>query len=76
MAIYKVLFEKLYTILTLLKMGLFFRGCSWIGGNKKSSLPKICLAYPTMMTLGTVIPYPKKIQKIYKSRAGDNTGCF
>ena len=48
MAIYKVLFEKLYTILTLLMMGLFF-----------SRL----LTYPAMMTLATVVPYSKKIQK-------------
>ena len=24
--------------------------------------------YPTMMKLGTIVPYPKKIQKIYESR--------
>ena len=30
--------------------------------------PKICQTYPTMMELGTVIPYVKKIQKIYQSR--------
>ena len=50
--------------------GLFW-GCSRIGGEgrgKKASLPKICHTYPTMMKLGTVIPYPKKILKIYESR--------
>ena len=31
-------------------------------------LPKICRTYPTMMKLGTVILYLKKIQKIYESR--------
>ena len=47
-----------------------FRGCSliWGGGGKKAPLPKICHTYPAMMKLGTVIPYPKKIQKIYESR--------
>ena len=25
-------------------------------------------AYPTMMKLSTLIPYPKKIQKLYESR--------
>ena len=30
-------------------------------------LPKICHTYPTMMKLGTVIPYLKKIQKMYES---------
>ena len=33
------------------------------GGGKKTSLPKICHAYPTIMKLGTGIPYLKKIQK-------------
>ena len=70
MAIYKVLFEKLYTILTLLMMGLFFffGATHGLGGPKRPLFPKICLTYPTMMTLSTAIPYPKKIQKIYKSR--------
>ena len=48
-------------------MGLFGAalGC-W--GPKRPDLPKICRTYPTMMELGTFIPYLKKIQKIYKSR--------
>ena len=29
---------------------------------------KICHISPTRMKLGTVIPYPKKIQKIYELR--------
>ena len=42
-----------------------FRGCSRMGGGGgKPLLPKICHKYPTMMKLGTVIPYLKKIQKI------------
>ena len=45
-----------------------FRGCSRMGGGKKIPLPKICHTYPTAMKLDTVIPYPKKIQKIYESR--------
>ena len=71
MAIYKALLEKLYTTLNLLTMGLLRGvggGCSRIWGYQKGPLPKICLTYTTMMTLGTVIPYLKKIQKIYKSR--------
>ena len=43
-----------------------FRGCSRIGGGKEAPLPKICHTYPTMMKLGIVIPYLKKIQKIYE----------
>ena len=38
------------------------------GGPKRPPLPKTCQTYPTMMKLGTVIPYPKNIQKIYESR--------
>ena len=37
-------------------------------GKKAFPLSKICHTYPTMMKLSTVIPYPKKIQKIYESR--------
>ena len=49
-------------------MGFFgaAHGCER-GGGKKTSLPKICHPYPTMMQLGTVIPYLKKIQKLYES---------
>ena len=48
--------------------GLFW-GCSRIRGEaKRFPLPKICHTYPAMMKLGTVIPYLKKIQKIYESR--------
>ena len=49
----------------------FFRGAQGRGeggGGKKTPLPKICHTYPKMMKLGTVIPYPEKIQKIYESR--------
>ena len=47
-----------------------FWGCSrMIGGclGQKSPLPKFSHTYPTIMKLGTVIPYLKKIQKIYES---------
>ena len=56
--------------LTLFRMDFFgaFPGLMDGGGGKKAPLPKICHTYPTMMKLGTVIPYPKKIQKIYESR--------
>ena len=36
--------------------------------GEKEPLPKICRTYPTVMKLGTVIPYLKKIQKMYESR--------
>ena len=35
------------------------------GGGQKAPLPKISHTYPTMVKLGTVIPYLKKIQKLY-----------
>ena len=42
------------------------------GRSKKVPLPsphlKICNTYPIMMKLGTVIPYLRKIQKMYESR--------
>ena len=56
--------------LTLFKMGLFGAAHGWEGGGGfLAPLPKICHPYPTMMKLGTVIPYRRKIQKMYKSRA-------
>ena len=36
--------------------------------SKKASLPKTCHTRPTMIKLGTDVPYLKKIQKIYESR--------
>ena len=43
-----------------------FRGCSRMGvGAKRLPLPKIYHTYPTMMKLCTVMPYLKKIQKLY-----------
>ena len=54
-------------ILTLFRIGFFGAAHGWGGGGKKATLPKICHTYPTMK-IGTVKPYPKKIQKIYESR--------
>ena len=46
-----------------------FCGCSRMGAEaRKPTLPKICHTYSTMIKLGTVIPYLKKIPKIYESR--------
>ena len=53
--------------INLIQDGLF-RGCSRMWGVFLPPLPKICHTYPTMMKLDTVIPYLKKIQKIYESR--------
>ena len=53
--------------LTLFRMDLFGAARGWEGGQK-GPLPEISHTYPTVMKLGTVIPYLKKIQKIYKPR--------
>ena len=53
-------------ILTLLRMGLFGAANGW--EDKKAPIPKICHTYPAVIKLGTVIPYLKKIRKIYESR--------
>ena len=42
-------------------LGQFTDGC-----GKNAPLPKICHTYPTMMKLGTVIPYLKEIQALYE----------
>ena len=44
-------------------MGFFGAAHGW-GGGKKAPISKICQTYPTMMKLGIVIPYLKRIQKI------------
>ena len=54
-------------------MGLFWaaHGYGGEGGGQKGHPPSlisnICHTYSTMVKLGTLIPYLKKIQKIYKS---------
>ena len=44
-----------------------FRGCSRMGGTFLVVLLKIGHTYPTIIKLGTVIPYLRKIQKMHKS---------
>ena len=48
-------------------MSLFGDAHGW-GGGKKAPVPKIRQTYPTMIELGTVIPYLKKTQKLHESR--------
>ena len=57
--------QKVNFILTLFRMGLFRAAHGW---GERLLLPKICHTYPTMMKLGTLLLYLKKIQKTYKSR--------
>ena len=49
-------------------MGLLTESGGGGQSGKKSPLPKICLTYPAIMKLGTVLTYLKKIQKLYESR--------
>ena len=64
---YNITKKTLKGALILFRMG-FFRAAHGWGRPKRSPLPKIRHTYPTMMKVGTVIPYPKKIQKIYEPR--------
>ena len=52
-------------LLILFKMGLFGAAYGW--GPQSDPLPKICHTHPVMMKLDTVMPYLKKIHKIYES---------
>ena len=45
-------------------MGIFGAAHGWGVGGGGGPLPKVCHTYPTIMKLGTVIPYLKEIQKI------------
>ena len=62
---------KTYT-LTLFRRGFFWDARGWEGSKKSKPplppTPKICHTYPTMMELGIVITYLRRIQKIYESR--------
>ena len=55
--------EVKFIHLTLFRMDFFGAAHGWGGG-----LSHICHTYPTIMKLGTGIPYLKKTCKIYKSR--------
>ena len=54
--------------LTLFRMGFFGAAHGWGGGAAKRAPSLKSVTLPAVMKLGTVIPYPKKIQKIYESR--------
>ena len=56
----------LLLLLTLFRMG-FLRAAHGWGRGFLGPLPKIRHTCPTIMKLGTVIPYLSKIQKMYKS---------
>ena len=64
--------KSVFFALTLFRIGLFGAAHGWEGGggqkNPSPPLPKICYTYPAIIKLGTVMPYLRKIQKIYESR--------
>ena len=66
--------NSMIKVLTLFRIGLFGAAHGW-GGAKRPLIPKTCHTYPTMMKLGTLIPYLKKIQKAYKSRDTPHDFC-
>ena len=53
--------------LTLLRMGFFGSAYGW-EAKRHPPVSKTCHTNATIMKLGTVISYLKKIQKIYESR--------
>ena len=61
-------------ILGIFRMGLFWAAHRW--GWQKAPFPKICHTYPTIMKLGTVIPYLKKIHKMYESSDAPLEFCW
>ena len=69
---FQEIFERIDNWINPIQAGNF-GGCSRMvggeggGGGKRYPLSKICHTYPTMMKLGNIIPYLKKIKKIYKS---------
>ena len=54
--------------LTLFRMAVFGAAHGWGVRVKKVFLTKICYTCPVTIKPGTVIPYLRKIQKIYESR--------
>ena len=50
-------------------MGFFGAAHGWEGGGGQKGPPSLkSVTHPTIIKLGTVIPYLKKIQKLYESR--------
>ena len=70
----KLLFPRhTASILTLFRKGFFGAAHEWMGPF--CPLPKIRHTYPTMMKLGTIIPYLRKIQKMYHSHDASLEFC-
>ena len=64
------------SFLTLFRMGFFGAAHGSWGVPFWSLLLKICHTYLAMMKLGTVMPYLRKIQKMYKSRDTSLDFCW
>ena len=62
------------TGLTLFRMVFFGAAHGWVGAFLPPSLKPVTLSYN--MKLGTVIPYLRKIQKIYKPRDTSLEFCW
>ena len=59
---------EIVLIFFLIVLNCAFWNCSRIGGwGQKDPIPKICHIFSSVIKLGTVIAYLKKIQKIYES---------
>ena len=67
--------EILFLGLTLSGWGLFGAAHGWGDLFAPSPLPNIFQTYPTMIKLGTVVPYLNKIQKINESRDTPREAC-
>ena len=64
-----------FKLLTLFRWD--FSGLLTDGGQgKRPPVPKISHTDPAMMKRGTIIPYLKKIQKIYESRDSSHESCW
>ena len=75
--IFKRAIERSNLSLTLFRMGFFGAAHGWGGGGAFCPpLLKIRHTYSTVMKLGTVIPYLRKIQKMHKSRDTSLQFCW
>ena len=68
--------DWLFRAVNPIQDGLFLGLLTDVGRAFWPSLTKICHTHPTMTKLGTVIPYLRKTQKIYKSRDTSLEFCW
>ena len=58
-------YSSIISILTLFRMVLFWVAHGWREGSKKTPFPKMCHTYISIIIIGTVMPYLKKIRKVF-----------